>query len=251
MREPLEEGGSLAGGVAGRLLDTQRIDGLVRSVEPETLTRQPALLLAGEKHRPRRPQEPILGPGPVEPFFEVLARVSALEPGIEHPVGKDETRGRRAAPRTPSGEAVVLPQPVGQHAVEIVAADAQPRRERGRVLVHAAATRPERVHRERQAAVEPARARSVGGDRLRVVADPHEGRADLPHGFRDPARTRVERGGDLQDTHTGQSTNPLSRRKYFISSTGSVEIGLAGTPPYSVPGSVNALLSSDLAPSTL
>ena len=100
-----------------------------------------------------------------------------------------------------------------EDAVELVAMGAQPRRERGRIPVHPAATRPERVDRERQAAVEPTRAGGVGGGGLRVVAGAHERRADLPHGFRDPARARVERGGDLQDTHTGQFTKPVARRK--------------------------------------
>src|ERR1043166_10184922 len=87
---------------------------------------------------------------PVEKFFQVLERIRALEPRVEHAVRENEIRRARAAQRAPHTEAVVKPQPMNNHRIEITMSMLQPRHQTRRVAVISSG--PKRMHGDRKIA---------------------------------------------------------------------------------------------------
>jgi hypothetical protein len=93
---------------------------LMALVEPEGLAGEEPLLVAGETHGIGLAQGQIHGPGPKEPFFEVLEGITATKPRIQHPVGKHEKGRGCAAHCQVSGEEMEIPDAVHYHGIVIV-----------------------------------------------------------------------------------------------------------------------------------
>src|SRR4030095_2300880 len=122
---------------------------LVAAIKRERFTCQASLFLRGEKDRFRVTQDAIFRPRPVEQLLEMLERVSAVKPRIEHPVRKDKIRRRSFVQRTPDPKTVVLPDPVHHDSVVLCVPPFEPRNKTDRITVTPAA-RPERVNRRRE-----------------------------------------------------------------------------------------------------
>ena len=91
------------------------------------MSRQSPLFLAGEKHRRGAAKNPPFGEPPVKRLTEVLERIPALEPRIEHAVGENKPAFRSVSTEdTVRGEPVILPKAVHDHGVEARARLFQP-----------------------------------------------------------------------------------------------------------------------------
>ncbi len=110
----------------GGRLRAEAHDGFPGAVQPEGLAGQAPLFFRGKQHGSRIAQHAVLGPRPVEPLLQVLARVGVLEPGIEHAVRVDVVRHLQLAQRAPCAKAMVLPQAVDDDRVELLRMLAQP-----------------------------------------------------------------------------------------------------------------------------
>src|SRR5438270_1093372 len=107
----------------------------VAAIEPERFSRKAPFLFRSEEHRRGIAQNPVFAPRPVKQFLDVLERVSALEPRIEHAVRKNKVRCRRAGQRPPDAEAAVLPDAVDDDGVVFRTPLFYPIRKAGRVSV--------------------------------------------------------------------------------------------------------------------
>ena len=107
----------------------------VAAIEPERFSRKAPFLFRSEEHRRGVAQNSVFAPRPVKQFLDVLERVSALEPRIEHAVGKNKVRCRRAGQRAPDAEAAVLPDAVDDDGVVFRAPLFYPIRKAGRISV--------------------------------------------------------------------------------------------------------------------
>ena len=65
----------------------------------------------------------------------MFERKGALEPGIEHTVRKNEVRDGGSVKALPYGKAVVLPDPMDDHAIESVAVLFEPFRQSARIMI--------------------------------------------------------------------------------------------------------------------
>ncbi|MFM1850975.1 MAG: hypothetical protein RIS54_659 [Verrucomicrobiota bacterium] len=105
-------------------------DLFARGVGPEGVGGEAAFFFAGETDRGGVADDPAFAPPPIELFFEMLARVGAGKPRVEHAVRKHEIRGASAAQRRAHRPAR-LPQALDQNRVESPMIPAQPRAQRG------------------------------------------------------------------------------------------------------------------------
>src|SRR5215218_3879350 len=126
MREGGEERRFRHGRIVVGRRSAERHDGFFTAIEPEALTRQQSLFLAGEQRTPCIAKHAVLAPGPVEPFLQMLERIAMLEPRIEHAVWKHEIRSLRSCKRPPRAKADVLPQAIDDHCIEAVGVCLQP-----------------------------------------------------------------------------------------------------------------------------
>src|SRR5262245_33645695 len=76
------------------------------AIEPERAPGQVAFLLASKQHGPSVAQHAVLCPWPIEPFFQMLQRVSPLEPGVQHSMRKHVIRSAGVPQSPPGAEAV-------------------------------------------------------------------------------------------------------------------------------------------------
>src|SRR5947207_4967717 len=92
-------------------------DHLLALVAPEGFAGQTPFLLGSEKHSRRITQNAILGPGPVQEFFNMFRRIGAFEPGIEHAMWENKVGRRTAGHRPPHPKAAVVPDAVDNDGV--------------------------------------------------------------------------------------------------------------------------------------
>src|SRR5947208_8284737 len=98
------------------------------AIKPEGLARPGPFFFRSKNYRRSVAQYPVLGPWPVEPFFEMFERKGALEPGIEHAMRKNEIRCGGFAKALPDDKAVVLPDAMNDYAIEFAAVLLEPLR---------------------------------------------------------------------------------------------------------------------------
>src|SRR5882757_10274865 len=110
----IEEGGRVG---VWRRCCAQPSDYRVGAIEREGFRREALLFLAGKQDGACVTQHAVVCPGPVEPLFRMLEREAALEPRIEHPMGKDVIGRGGAAKCAPCAEAVVLPETIDDDCV--------------------------------------------------------------------------------------------------------------------------------------
>src|ERR1700690_1812315 len=84
----------------------------IAAIQPEGLASQNALLLTSKKHGLGVTQYTILRPRPIHPFFKMLERISAFEPGIEHAVREQHVGCVGIVQSPPGSKAVKLPDSV-------------------------------------------------------------------------------------------------------------------------------------------
>ena len=191
-------------GIAGRRRGAITHHHLVGLVEPEALAGQPPLLLGGEQHRFGIAQHPVVGPGPVGPLLEVLERIGALEPGIEHPVGVHEIGNAGAAQGAPGGESVVLPDALNNHDIVLQGKDADTGRQPTPVAI-AANHRPE-ANSLKRLILQPGGFRGIQAGHCGAHTKSVQVGGDLADSLRWASTSRVERADDAKQLHeTGRS----------------------------------------------
>ncbi|MCY1296498.1 hypothetical protein D9M70_458870 [compost metagenome] len=171
----------------------------VGAIQPEGFAGAPAFFFRGEQHRARVAQHAVFRPGPVQPLLQVLERVSAAKPRVEHAVREHEVRHAAVAQRLPGSKTVVLPQPVDDDRVKALRVFAQPRQQRRAVAV-AAARGPERMHRQAGVA-QPRRIGCVERQHLDPMALRGQRDGALAHALGGTALAGIERWQQLQDLH--------------------------------------------------
>ena len=142
VREFLKEGPPLHGLVALWADRSIVNNAFVTLVEPERLAREPALLLRGEEDGRCIAQDAIVRPEPVKPFLQMLQRVGAFEPGIEHPMGEHKIGRGRSLQRQPYAKGAELPDAVDNDDVVVPPVGAEPGNEPRRVPVAAQGNGP-------------------------------------------------------------------------------------------------------------
>src|SRR2546430_9159715 len=75
-----------------RFFDPKWRNFFLGAIKPEGFARLGTFFFGSKNYRGSVAQDPVIGPRPVEPFFEMFERKGALEPGIEHAMRKNEIR---------------------------------------------------------------------------------------------------------------------------------------------------------------
>src|SRR6201982_1175194 len=112
-----------------RLFDPKWRNCFLGAIKPERLAGLGTFFFRSKDYRRSVAQDPVIGPRPIEPFFEMFERKGALEPGIEHAMRKNKVRNGGFVKASPDGEAVVLPDAMENSAIEFVAMLFEPLRQ--------------------------------------------------------------------------------------------------------------------------
>ena len=172
-------------------------DNFMAVVEPEGLAGEEALLVAGEADGIGLAQGPIHGPGPEEPFLEVLEGITATEPGVQHAVGKDKKRGGGAAHGQIGGEEMEMPDAIDHHGVVMVVMGPNPAQEgKGEKVINPGAAQGLYRHlREGKIG----RTRGVEASDLQSIAKSFVGGGSLPDPFNRATTDWIHRLNDVEN----------------------------------------------------
>src|SRR4030095_4793667 len=168
------------------------------AIKPEGLACPGPFFFRGKNYRCCVTQDPVIGPRPVEPFFEMFEREGALEPGIEHAMRKNKVRDSGFVKALPGGKAMVLPDAMDNYAIEFVAVLFEPLRQRARVPIPGQAW-AESVDSERLV-TQPGRFRFIQRDDLDLHAVLLQSFAQRNDGRSYAARFRIQRLHCLQNS---------------------------------------------------
>lgn len=172
------------------------------AVEPEGLTGEETFLLAGEADGISGSQGKVNGPGPDEPLLEVLERIGALEPGIEHAVGEHKQGRAGPAEGEIGGKKMKRPDAIHHHAVVVAVVTAKPDDQgEGKETIEAAAIEGMNGNsREGKEGV----AGAIAGDDFEAVTLAVMGGCYLPNAFDRTAGGGVDGLDDVQDAQGGE-----------------------------------------------
>src|ERR1700730_13471052 len=131
----------------------------------------------------------------------MLQRVSPLEPGIQHSVGKNEVWCDGFVQGAPDPEAVVLPDAMDNDGVIFPAMLFEPRREARRVTVSAAAA-TKRMHAHRKFA-NPWISRRIERNHFNAMSATRQDRGGLSDRLHRPTDRRVKRMNGPKYFHSG------------------------------------------------
>ena len=129
----------------------------------------------------------------------MFQRISPIEPGIEHSVGKNVVGGARFVQCTPDAEALEIPNSVDDHRVESGPLRTHPGDKPRRVSVTAASW-PKRMDPTWKI-FHPACIRRVETGNLDLVSTPGQDKGRLPYRFERSANRRIKRMNATQDLH--------------------------------------------------
>src|SRR5438874_2972508 len=168
------------------------------AIKPEGLARLGTFFFRSKNYCRSVAQDPIFGPRPVEPFFEMLERKGALEPGIEHAMRKNKVRNGGFVQALPDGETVVLPDAMDDNAIEFAAMPFEPPRQGTRVTIIGEAL-AESVHGKRLI-TQHGRSRFIQSDNLDPYAMLLQSFAQRSDGTGHTARFGIQRLHYLQNS---------------------------------------------------
>jgi hypothetical protein len=122
----LEEGGGVVVVGVGDAFGAVAHHDLVHAVEPERFAGEEPLLLTGEANGIGGVEGEMNGPGPEEPFLEMLEGIAVAKPGIQHPVGVNEEWRGAAADGEVGGQEMGIPDAIHHHGVVAAAVSVNP-----------------------------------------------------------------------------------------------------------------------------
>ena len=159
--------------------------------QPEGLSRQQTLLLAGKDNGARIAQNPILRPGPVQPFFQMLQRIGLLEPRIQHAMRENKIGRARSRQRAPRRKTVIPPYAIDDHDIEVRGIFAHPRHKPGCVSIKTEG-RAQRVNRRQTIRRQPRIMRLIATGNLHIHAQFCQTGAQLPYPLDRTACLRIQ-----------------------------------------------------------